>query len=138
MFPASFIGPPANLKIDQTIALTSTSGQCAEINDSSANGTASGNLTFTVTGKLAEGYTISLTGGSITVGSNNYTISSGSAQTGPAANSIERQGTTSSSGNFIIQAQARGNFAGTSSTVSVDLSAGGTEYLVTLETSVTS
>lgn len=129
-------GPPANLAVGQTITLTSTSGQYREINDSSVNGSASGTLTFTVTGKLAEGYTLSLTIGSVTVGSTSYTISSGSAQTGPAASSIQGQGNTSSSGNFIIQAQARGSFAGTSSTIRMDLSAGGSEYLVVLNTSV--
>jgi hypothetical protein len=137
-FAAFFPGPPANLTIGQTITLTSSSGQYTEVNDSSVNGTASGNLTFTVTGKLAEGYILSLTSGSITVGSNTYTVSSGSAQTGPSANAIEGQGTTSSSGNFIIQAQASGSFAGTSSTVRMDLSAGGIEYFVNLGTSVAS
>jgi len=131
-----FQGPPANLTVGQTIVLTSTSGQFRTINDSGSNGTASGSLTFTVTGMLSQGYTLSLTSGSITVGGTQYTISSGTAQTGPAAITLQGQGTTSSSGNFLIQAQARGSLAGSSASAFIDLKAGSTEYLVALQTTV--
>lgn len=131
-----FQGPEANLAMGQTFTLTSTKGEYREVNDSSVNGTASGTLTFTVTGKLSQGFTLSLSSGSITIGSTQYTISSGSAQTGRAASNLEGQGTTSSNGDFIIQAQARGSFAGTSSRVVLDFSNGSTEYMVTLTTSV--
>ncbi len=131
-----FQGPPANLTVGQTIVLTSTTGQFRVFNESNANGTASGSLTFTVTGKLAQGYTLSLTSGSLAINGTNYTISSGSAETGPAAMNLQGQGTTSSSGNFLIQAQARGSFAGTSASAFIDLKTGSTEYLVALQTSV--
>lgn len=131
-----FEGPEANLAMGQTITLTSTSGEYREVNDSSVNGTASGTLTFTVTGKLSQGFTLSLSSGTITIGGTQYTISSGSAQTGRAASNLEGQGTTSSSGDFIIHAQARGSFAGTSARAVLDFSNGTTEYIVTLVTSV--
>jgi hypothetical protein len=131
-------GPAANLTVGQTITLTSTNGSYQVFNDSSVNGTASATLTFTVTGKLAEGYTLSLSNGTITVGSNAYTVSSGSAQTGPSASNLQGQGATSSSGDFIVQAQARGSFAGTTAHVGLDLNVNGTDYLVNLQTTASS
>lgn len=131
-----FQGAPANLTTGEAITLTSTNGNYQVVNDSGDNGTASGTLTFTVTGKLSQGYTLSLSSGSISVGSTTYTVSSGSAQTGPGATNLEGQGATSSSGVFIVHAQARGSLAGSTATASLDLSAGGSEYLVNLTTSV--
>ncbi len=133
-----FQGPAANLSIGQTITLTSTAGEYRVVNAANENGTASGTLSFSVTGKLAEGYTLSLTGGTISVNGAQYTVSSGSAQMGRGANSLEGQGETSSSGQFIVSAQASGSFAGTSARASIDLSAGGAEYLINLSTTVQS
>jgi hypothetical protein len=98
----------------------------------SKNGTASGTLTFTVTGKLARGYTLSLTGGTIVVDGTTYTVASGSAQMGLFANAMVGQGTTTPTGQFLFQAQAHGSFAGTSGSVSLDFTNGTTEYAVAL------
>jgi hypothetical protein len=134
-FPA-IMGPPANLTVGQTITLTSTSGQYVVVNDSGVNGTATGTFTLTVTGKLAEGYTLSITSGSISINGTTYTISSGSAETSPPATALQGQGSTSSSGEFLLQAQARGSFAGSNATANIDLKAGSSEYMILLMTTV--
>jgi hypothetical protein len=131
-------GPPANLAVSQKITLTCTNGRYVEYNDTGVNGTASGTLDLSVTDKLAQGYTLSITGGSVSIGSNTYTISSGSIQTGLSASNISGQGSTSSSGTFLIPGQARGSFAGTTANVGLDIKIGSTEYFVTLATSVQS
>lgn len=131
-----FGGARVNVSIGQTITLTSTNGVYHVVGDASENGSASGTFTFTVTGSLSEGYTLSLTNGSLVVGGTTYTIASGSAQMGPSANDISGQGTTTPTGTFIVQASAHGNFVSSSGTVSLDLSAGSTEYLVSLTTTI--
>lgn len=120
------------MTVGQTITITSTQGKFYVVGDVQNNGTASGTVTFTVTGKLSAGYTLSITQGSIVVNGTTYTLSSGSALMNPAATTITGQGTTTPTGQFIIQASAHGSFAGTSATMSLDLGTGTTEYLVTL------
>jgi hypothetical protein len=121
-----------NLTVGQTITVTSSQGKFYAVGNTADNGTASGTVTFAVTGKLAAGYTLSITQGSIVVNGTTYAISSGSAQMSRAATTLTGQGATTPSGAFIIQASARGSFAGTSATMSLDLGAGTAEYLVTL------
>jgi hypothetical protein len=128
----------ASLTVGQTFTVTSTSGEYYVVGSSSTNGTASGSVTFTVTGKLSGGYTVSISSGSLTVAGNAYTISSGSAQMGRDAASLVGQGATTPSGEFIIDASAHGSFAGTTSTLSIDLSSGTTEYLVFLAGTISS
>jgi hypothetical protein len=125
-----------SLSVGQTITLTSTSGEYFVVGSPSTNGTASGTLTFTVTGKLSEGYTLSLTSGSLTIAGTTYTISSGSAQMDPSGVMISGQGTTTPTGQFILHAMAHGTFVGTSASVSLDFTNETTEYQVTLSGSV--
>jgi len=54
----------------------------------------------------------------------------------PSATTISGQGTTSPTGQFIVHAMAHGTFVGSSASVSLDLTNGTTEYLVTLNGSV--
>jgi hypothetical protein len=95
-------------------------------------------MTFTVTSKLSAGYTLSITSGNLVVGGTTYTISSGTAQTGPFADAITGQGTTTPTGTFLLKAFAGGSFAGTSGQLLLDLKAGSTEYAVALAGSVES
>jgi len=127
----------ANLTVGQTITITSTSGQYFEVGDRAVNGTASGSLTFTVAGKLAGGYILSISSGSVVVNGATYTVSSGSAQMDRAASHLVGQGATSSSGAFLVSATAHGSFAGTTATMSLDLTSGSTEYLVFLSGTTT-
>ena len=129
---------PVSLTVGQTITITSTQGRFFVYATLTKNGTASGTLTFTVTGKLARGYTLSLTSGSIVVNGTTYTVSSGSAQMGLFANAMIGQGTTTPAGQFLFQARAQGSFAGTSGSVSLDFTNGTTEYAVLLAGTVKS
>jgi hypothetical protein len=126
----------ANLSVGQTITVTSTSGEYSIVSSSSTDGTASGTLTFTVTGKLSQGYILSLTSGSLSIAGTTYTISSGSAQMDPAGVVISGQGTANPTGQFIVHAMAHGTFAGSSASVSLDFTNGTTEYQVTLNGTV--
>lgn len=121
-----------NLTVGQTITVTSTSGEYVAVSNHDENGTATGTMTFTVTGKLAGGFTLSISSGSLVVNGTTYTVSSGSAQMDRSASQLEGQGATSSSGVFLVRASAHGSFAGTTATMSLDLSNGSTEYLVLL------
>ena len=120
------------LTTGQTITVTSTQGMYEVIGTPGDNGTASGTITFTVTSKLSEGYTLSITSGSLVVDGTTYTISSGTAQTGRFASVITGQGTTTPSGEFLLRASARGSFAGSTGQLSFDFQAGSTEYAVAL------
>lgn len=122
----------ANLTVGQTITISSTQGKFYAVGNKGDNGTASGSITFTVTGKLAAGYTLSLTSGNVVIGGTTYTVSSGSAQMNRAANALVGQGATTTSGQFLLRATAHGSFVGTTASMSLDLNAGTTEYLVFL------
>jgi len=125
----------ADVSVGQTISFTSTSGQYVVVGHKGENGTASGSITFTVTGNLTQGYTLSISG-KVVVGSTTYTISSGSGQMSPSAATISGQGATSPTGAFILQGTSRGSFVGTTASVSLDLQSGSTEYVVVLNGSV--
>ena len=126
------------LSVGQTITISSAQGEYYVAGTPSTNGTASGTITFTVTAKLTEGYTLSISSGSIVIGTTTYTISSGSAQMGRSASQITGQGTTTSSGQFLLQGSARGSFAGTTGQFFIDFQAGSTEYAVALAGTVQS
>lgn len=128
----------ANLSVGQTITITSTQGQYEAVGTPTNNGSASAKITFTVTGKLSQGYALSITSGSITLGSTTYTVSSGTAQTPPSADSISGQGTTTPTGQFLLQGSARGSFAGTTGQLLLDLQAGSAEYTVALSGTIQS
>ncbi|HXW37561.1 MAG TPA: hypothetical protein VEJ36_06655 [Nitrososphaerales archaeon] len=127
-----------SLTVGQTFTVTSSQGTYTEVGDSSVTGSATGTLTFSVTGKLSAGYTLSITGGSITIDGTTYTVSSGSAEMGPGASNLSGQGSLSSGGVFLIHASARGTFAGSTGFVNLDLQSGSTEYLVSFSGSVSS
>ncbi|HYC11077.1 MAG TPA: hypothetical protein VEC02_00235 [Nitrososphaerales archaeon] len=128
----------ANLTVGQTITVTSTKGEFQTIGSPSSNGTASGTVTFTVTSRLDEGYTLSITGGSLVVGGTAYTISSGAAQMGRAADVISGQGATTPAGQFLLQGLARGSFAGSTARLLLDFKTGSAEYAVALTGNVQS
>jgi hypothetical protein len=129
------------LAVGQVITITSTQGHFTVVGDKSENGTASGTITFTVTGKFAGGYSLSITAGSLNVNGTAYAVSSGSAETGHYAHRMVGQGTTNTagttstattSGAFLMRATARGTFGGEYATMSLDLQSGTTEYAISL------
>lgn len=124
------------LAVGQTITVTSTQGHFRVVGENQT-GPASGTVTFTVTGKFARGYSLSLTAGSLTVNGTGYSISSGSAEMGRYAHTIVAQGTSTSGtaseqGTFLMRATARGTFAGEFATASFDLQSGTSEYAISL------
>jgi len=127
-----------NFTTGQTITLTSTNGNYFVVGSQGlTNGTASGTLTFTVTGKLTAGYILNV-GGSLTVAGTTYNVTSGSAVMGPGGSGIQGEGATSPSGSYIVRATAHGDFSGTTtSRVSLDFSSGTTEYAVVLSGTIT-
>jgi hypothetical protein len=120
------------------ITLASTKGSYFVLGtQGKTNGTASGTLTFTVAGKLTAGDTLNV-GGTLIVNGTTYNVTSGSAVMGPGAAGIQGEGTTSSSGSYIVRATARGEFSGTATAnVSLDISNGTTEYAVSLTCTIT-
>lgn len=127
----------ANVTAGETFTVTSTTGSYVVVGNTSQNGTASGTITFTVTGSLTRGDTLSLSG-TVVIDGTTYTISSGSAEMNPSATTISGEGTTSPTGQVLLQASAHGSFVGSNGQVSLDLSNGTTEYLVFLSGSITS
>jgi hypothetical protein len=129
------------LTVGQVFTIASTQGHYRVVGDKAENGTASGTMTFTVTGKFASGYTLSITSGSLDVNGTTYAVSSGSAQSGPRAHHLVGQGTATAvgttsaatpSGSFLVRATARGTFGGEYATMSLDLQSGTTEYAISL------
>jgi hypothetical protein len=129
------------LTVGQVFTIASTQGHFYVVGDKSENGTASGTMTFTVTGKFAGGYSLSITTGSIDVNGTTYAVSSGSAESGPHAHHMVGQGSTATvgttsatatSGAFLMRATARGTFGGEYATMSLDLQSGTTEYAIFL------
>lgn len=135
--PGQYPQQKVNVTDGETFTVTSTTGQYSVVGDSGENGTASGTITFTVTGSLTEGDTLSISG-TVVIDGTTYTISSGSAQMSASATSISGQGTTTPTGTFLLQASAHGSFVGSNGQVSLDFSNGTTEYLVFLSGNVTS
>ena len=133
-----FAQPQVNIAVGQTFTVTSTNGRYFAVGTPSNNGTASGTLTLTVTGKLSSGYTLSLSSGSVTVAGTTYTIASGTAQMNRGASTISGQGATTPTGQFILRALARGTFVGSTGLVSLDLQSGSSEYLVLLSGNISS
>jgi hypothetical protein len=128
------------LTVGQTVTITTTSGHFHVVGNKSETGPASGTVTLTVTGKFANGYTLSITNGSLDVNGTTYAIASGSAEMGPYAHHMVGQGTTTvatssgttTSGTFLMRATARGSFAGEYATETLDLQTGATEYAISL------
>jgi hypothetical protein len=133
------------LSVGQVITFTSAQGRYYVVGDKAENGTASGTVAVTVTGKFAGGYSVSITSGSLSVNGTGYAITAGSAEIGPHAHRMVGQGTTTTvatsaggatSGAFLMRATAHGSFAGEYGTMSLDLQSGATEYVIFLAGSI--
>jgi hypothetical protein len=121
------------LTVGQTIKFTDPSGRFFSATNRSITGNASGSFVFTVTSVFKSGYTLTLTSGLITIGSQKFTVTGGSAQIGPFARELVGQGAAGSSVQFLFQGQVNAK----SNTVSggaatLDLKNGSNEYLVML------
>jgi hypothetical protein len=94
-------------------------------------------LQFTVTGVFQRGYALSLTSGTITIGANTYSLTSGSAELGPYGEYMVGQATGSNGFQSIFRINNLGNY-GTASyaTIHMDLNNGSSEYFLRAMTTV--
>jgi hypothetical protein len=120
------------LSVGQSITLSSLVGGFRKVGDQSVNGTANGSLSFSVTGVYARGYTLSVTGGSITFNGATYTMSGGSAELGPYGARIVGQGDAGSA-QILFAARSLGRFGNTGyGIVGIDLKSGSNEFMIRL------
>lgn len=120
------------LSVGQTVTLTSVAGGSWVVGDAGSNSTASCTMTLQVTGALSGGYTISVTGGTLTINGTTYTISGGSAELGPHGHIILGQG-QSGSATFLFLDRSLGAFGNTSyGVLHVDLKSGTSEFAARL------
>ena len=120
------------LFVGQNITLTSVTGGYWVVGDRASNGTASGTITFQVTGAFARGYAVSVTGGSLSINGTTYNISSGSAELGPLGRAMVGQAQAGSA-RFMFLDRNLGKFGSTSyGVVRVDLTNGSSEFAARL------
>ncbi len=116
----------------QTITLTSVAGGYWAAGDRSTNGTASGSMTLQVSGGLAGGYILTVTGGSFDINGTTYRISSGSAELGPRGLYIIGSGQAGTA-QFLFLDRNLGKFGSTNCGVlRVDLKDGSSEFAARL------
>jgi plastocyanin len=93
---------------------------------------ASGSFTFTVTGVYQWGYSLTITSGTVTIGSTTYTVSGGNLVLNGRAMSGTGQGTMSSGPTFLVRVSGLGiNSTGSvSGHVAFDITSGTSQWLV--------
>ena len=124
------------LSTGQTITLASAAGGYWEVGDRAVNGTASGTVTFQVTGAFTGGYSLSVTGGSLSINGTTYTVSGGSAELGPYGIRMAGQG-QSGTAQFLFGAKDLGRFGSTNYAIlRIDLKDGSSEFTARLLVSV--
>ncbi len=125
--------PRLQLSPGQTFTLTSVAGGYHQVGDRSVNGTATGSLTFKVTGTFSGGYALSITGGTISFNRTTYTVSAGSAELGRYGVYMVGQGRLGSSGQFLLDGKNLGKFGSTDyGVLRVDLNNGAQEFGIRL------
>lgn len=123
---------PIELSNGQTITLTSVAGGYWVIGDHTSNGTASGTMALQVSGDLAGGYILTITGGSFNINGTTYTISSGSAELGSRGYLIVGNG-QAGTGQFLFLDRNLGKFGNTNyGVLRVDLKDGTSEFAARL------
>ncbi len=121
----------------QTITLTGVAGGYWTVGDRAANGTATGTMTLQVTGSLAGGYTLTVSGGSLGINGTTYTITGGSAELGPYGARAVGQGEAGTS-QFLFTVRDLGRFGSTNfGVLRVDLKDGQSEFVARLLVTVT-
>ncbi|HYB45285.1 MAG TPA: hypothetical protein VEC92_02065 [Nitrososphaerales archaeon] len=131
-----FRGPnnSLNLTVGQTLTLSGLTGRYRSATNSSIKGNASGTLAFKVTAAFKSGYLLAISSGTLTVGKVSYSVTGGTVELAPFTQAGTGSGTTSSSGQFLIQLSVHGTTSSPVGRAVLDLEAGGSEYLVTIGT----
>ena len=125
---------PLNLTVGETLTLSGLTGMYRSVTNSSVKGNASGTLAVKVTAAFKSGYLLAISSGTLTLGKVSYTVAGGTVELIPFALTGTGSGTTSSSGQFLIQLSIHGTTASPVGRAVLDLEAGGSEYLVTIGT----
>jgi len=120
------------LSVGQSISLTSVAGGFRLVGDKSVNGTATGNLAFSVTGVFARGYALSVTGGTVAFNGVTYSITSGSAELGPYGVRMVGQAQAGTA-QILFGGRALGKFGSTGyGILRLDLRNGPNEFFIRL------
>ena len=120
------------LSVGQTITLGSVAGGYWEVGNRDVNGTATGTVTFSVSGAFKGGYSISVTDGSLSINGVTYTISGGSAELGPYGVHMIGQAQAGTA-QFLFVNRDIGKFGSTNySILRVDLTDGTSEFAARL------
>lgn len=127
-------GNPLNLTVGETLSLTGLTGRYASLTNSSLRGNATGTIVVQVTSAFKQGYLLTISSGTITLGAVNYTVTGGMVELNPSGQAGSGTGSTSSSGQFLIHLNIHGNSTSPSGRAVLDFKAGGSEYLVSLGT----
>jgi hypothetical protein len=121
------------LAVGQTLVLTSVAGGYKQVGDSAVNGTATGTITLQVTGTFKAGYSLSITGGTISLGGTTYAVSGGSAELGPYGVHMVGQGQAGSTAQFLFTSKDLGKFGNTAyGVLRIDLTNGSSEFAIRL------
>jgi hypothetical protein len=122
-----------HLSVGQTLVLTSVAGGYEQVGNSAINGTATGTMTLQVTGTFTAGYSLTITGGTISFGGTAYAVSGGSGELGPYGAHMVGQGQAGSSVQFLYTARSLGKFGSTTyGVLRIDLTNGSSEFAVRL------
>lgn len=128
-------GNPLNLTVGETLTLTGLTGRYTSVTNSSVKGNATGTIVVKVTSAFKEGYLLTISSGSITLGTTTYTVTGGTVELNPSGQAGAGTGSTSSSGQFLIHLNIHGNSTSPSGRAVLDFKASGSEYLVSIGTS---
>jgi hypothetical protein len=123
-----------NLTVGQTLTLSALTGRYTSATNSSVKGNASGTLAAKVTAAFKEGYLLTISSGTLTLGGTKYSVTGGTVELVPSGQAGTGTGTTSSSGQFLIQLNIHGTSTNPIARAVLDLKASGSEYLVSIGT----
>lgn len=123
----------ADLQLGQTFTLTSVAGSYIEIGNPTVNGTATGSLNVKVTGVFTAGYSVSVTGGQLSVNGVTYTMSGGSGEVGSYGAHMVGQAQAGTSAQMLFATKDLGKFGTTSyGVLRIDLTNGTNGFAVKL------
>lgn len=122
------------LAVGSSFTLSNLNGTYVSATNESVSGKAAGSFTFQVTGVYAKGYTLSVTSGTLTIGSTTYTITSGTVVLNTGGESGTGSGVASGGSTFLISVSGlHGSLASPSiGNLRLDLMSGTSQFLVSL------
>ena len=127
-----------DLKVGSVITYTTQSGTYWPPGHRDQNASASVSLEYTVTGVFNQGYSLTLTAGSVTLGDKTYALSSGSAELGPHGGHMIGQATGQDGLQLILHINNLGNFGKNNyATIGIDLNNGSAQYYLRAMTTFT-